>query len=107
MVTQYPHKMTIVARQDNERDDSGEWEESEDPGTSDITCRAEPNSTNGFMQTVDGTSVKYDWTVYIPLPVDDIDPGTQAEIFDDNNVSLGKGSVKRFSRGQLNARAWI
>lgn len=96
-----------VLTEDTDRDtDSGNWEQA-DPETENIDCRAEANSTNGFVQTVDGTSVKYDWTVYMPIPVDDIDPGTEVEIFDDNNISLGRGTVKRFSRGQLNARAWI
>jgi hypothetical protein len=107
MVKQYPHTMRVVLQEDSTQDaDTGNWEDG-DTETDDITCRAEPSSGNGMVSGADGVKVSYDWIVYMPLPQEEIEPGTQVEIFDASGASLGKGNVKRFSAGQLNARCWI
>lgn len=106
MVKQYPHTIKLTVLTDSTQNTENEWEDGESE-TEEIPCRAEPNSTNGFINGADGSQVRYDWTVYFPLPVDTIEPGTQVEIFSAGCNSMGKGTVKRFSAGQLNARAWI
>jgi len=106
MVKQYPHTLKLTILEDSTQGSDGEFEAG-DSETQRKCCRAEPNSTNGLINAADGMQVRYDWTVYFPLPADQIEPGTQVEIFDRDDNSLGKGTVKRFSAGQLNARAWI
>jgi hypothetical protein len=106
MVVQYPHKLRLSIAAASSQNDSGNWE-SGSVSTQDIECRAEPNSKNVFLSGPEGERIKYEWDVYMPLPVEMIKSGTSGELFDQNNVTLGKGTVKRFSAGQLNARAWI
>lgn len=105
MVKQYPHKMTLSTTEDSEYE--GGVLVPGDSDSVDLDCRAEPNSKNLFITGPDGQSLVYDWTVYIPLPVEKIAEGTAVELFDENNAAFGRGTVKRFHPGQLNARVWI
>lgn len=107
MVTQYSHKLILAIAASSTQDSNGNWIAGSPSTQVEITCRAEPNGKGAFLKAADGTQIIFDWTVYMPLPVNDIAPGTPAEIKDASGVTIGKGIVARFSRGQLNARVWI
>lgn len=107
MVKQYPHTLKLTVAVTSTQDESGDWVVDDDPQSETIKCRAEPSSGNVVIETSDGRVIRPDWVVYMPLPVDCIKEGTALEIIDENGDSLGIGTVKRFSRGQLNARIWV
>jgi hypothetical protein len=105
MVTQYPHSFTYqLPGTSTLNEATGNWS-STNGAEKTITCRAEPNKGDSFINGADGNRILYDYVLYMPLPVDEIVPGT--------NVSLTvgllnvKNTVKRFSKGQLNARLWL
>lgn len=105
MVKQYPHTLTITTTSGSIQDGNGNWV----PGSISHTfknCRAEPNNKNAMVKADDGTQVVFDFTVYIPLPVDIIAVGAQVKVYDGDQL-LGANTVKRFSKGQLNARVWL
>lgn len=105
MIKQYPHRLVITTTTGSVQDGNGNWE----PGSTSTTekaCRAEPNSKNAQVKTADGTAVIFDFTVYLPLPVDSIAVGTTVSVYSGNDL-LGKNTVKRFTKGQLNARVWL
>lgn len=105
MITQYPHIMTFTPVASSTRDASGNWVPV--PGTEkSISCRAEPSNGNGLVSGPDGLKIKYDWVVFIPLPVDVINLGTIVSVFYGDDL-LAKQKVLRFSKGQLNARIWL
>lgn len=105
MVKQYPHtlKQTVVG--ESVQDGSGNWVPSAETIT-EKDCRFEPSSGDAFVKLDNGTTVMYDGIVYLPLPAADIAPGTSIEVMNGATV-LSKGTVKRFSAGQLNARLWL
>jgi len=105
MIEQYPHIITLTVVTGKTMNANGDWVGGSTE-TKDIKCRFEPNSKNGFIVGADGNRIEYDGTVYMPLPVDTIAPGTQAQVKHGATV-LSKGSVKRFTEGQLNARLWL
>lgn len=103
--TQYPHSMVLTKVGSSSQDTNGNWQ-STGSTVEERACRAEPNSKNAFITTADGTQVYFDYTLYMPLPAETVAVGTKVEVFDGLDI-LSTGTVKRFSRGQLNARAWI
>lgn len=105
MITQHPHTITFTTVTGGTEDSNGDWSGG---SSSTVTknCRAEINSRNGFVAAPDGTQIRYDWTVYMPLPQSTIAPGTSVEVKNGEEV-LCKSTVKQFSAGQLNARVWL
>jgi len=105
MVRQYPHRLVITTKSGSTQDGNGNWQ----PGTETTTekiCRAEPNSRNATVKAEDGTAIQFDFNVYMPLPVDTIAVGTKIEVYSGDEL-LSTNTVKRFSKGQLNARLWL
>lgn len=105
MVSQYPHGLVITTATGSVQDGNGNWL----PGSTSTrvkACRAEPNGKNAMIKTVDGTSIVFDFTVYLPLPIDTVAVGSKVEVYNGEEL-LSQNTVKRFSRGQLNARLWL
>jgi hypothetical protein len=105
MAVQYPHKIQLTTVSGSVQDGQGNWTAGTE-STVEKSCRAEPNSSSGLIATADGSKVNYSWTVYLPLPVDPIAPGTVVKILSGARV-LCNDKVIRFSEGQLNARVWL
>jgi hypothetical protein len=105
-VSQYPHRL-IAMQYESEavQDENGDWVP-QNSSLIDQACRAEPNSKGGFIPVADGKSYLFEWVVYLPLPVTELKLGTKVTI-EWNGQEFGKGTVQRFSRGQLNARIWL
>lgn len=105
MVTQYPHTLTVTTKVEAARDVNGNWVPGSETST-DYSCRAEPASGNASIPGDDGNRIYYDWTVYLPLPVPDMMNGAVVTVKDGIKV-LSNNKIKRFNRGQLNARIWL
>ena len=105
-VAQYPHRLIAVQYElDAVQDENGDWLQ-QNSSLINQACRAEPNSKGGFIPVADGKSYLFEWVIYLPLPVIELKIGTKVTI-EWHGQKLGKGEVKRFSKGQLNARIWL
>lgn len=110
MVTQYPHilKFDAVIAEEPYKDENGDTVIP--PGvvtTIEIICRFEPNSKGETIITNDGKSLLYSWMIYMPLGQLDIPNKIEVIGYQDNGSVKGQGTIERFDRGQLNARAWV
>jgi hypothetical protein len=106
MVKQYPHTLILTAVEDTPMDGNGNWITGHEVSIS-LKGRAEPNSKGQMIASQDGTQVLFDWMVYMPLPADEITPGTRIVLKDEDGNQFGEGTIKRYSRGQMNARIWL
>lgn len=109
MVSQYPHtlRFEIVTGSTETTNDDGDTVIVPGAKTNiDIKCRFEPNSTGEFIQSADGQSLKYGWIVYMPKGSVEVPEWVIITGFDGLS-EIAKGVVKRFSKGQLNSRAWV
>lgn len=105
MVTQYPHDLTATVMAPATRDDAGNYV----PGATTILtgkCRVEPNGSGRYIVAADGTQVFFSWMVYMPKNATDIPVGAQVVVTDNGNAKAS-GTVKQYSKGQLNARVWL
>jgi hypothetical protein len=109
MIIQYPHllKYDIVTGGYEEVDENGDTVIV--PGSKsivEIKCRFEPNADGERIVSADGEQLEFGWIVYMPVSSPEVPNGAQITGFNSDKV-IAKGNVKRFSRGQLNARAWV
>ncbi|MBN8852228.1 MAG: hypothetical protein J0H07_10255 [Sphingobacteriales bacterium] len=105
-ISQYPHTLTLTSISDSVQDGNGNWMQGA-VTVSERACRAEPSSSGRYLVGSDGDKIYYDFVIYMPLPAGTIGAGTKAEITNQDLEFLAKGTIKRFNRGQLNARAWL
>lgn len=105
MVKQYPHTLTVKVAAAATKNASGNWVTGSET-TADYACRAEPSKGNVFVTGDDGEKIYCEWVVYLPLPVNDFVPGAAVALKNGASI-LSSNQVKRFSRGQLNARIWL
>lgn len=103
--TQYPHIISITTKSGSYQNANGNWVPATET-TVEKAGRYEPNSTNGMITAADGTRINYDGIVYLPLPQTALAPGAKVVVIKGAAVLL-KGTIKRFSEGQLNARIWL
>lgn len=105
MIRQYPHNLVITTVGASTQDSNGNWQ----PGsttTVEKSCRAEANNRSAQVKSADGTAIIFDYTVYMPLPIDSIAVGSKVSVYSGDEL-LSTNTVKRFSKGQLNARLWL
>jgi hypothetical protein len=105
VVKQYPHILKLISIAESSQDGNGNWIPG---GQTEVerSCRFETNAKGALVATDDGETVVYDGIIYLPLPADQISIGTTVQVLDGATV-LSNRSVKKFSRGQLNARIWL
>lgn len=107
MVTQYPHIISIQSKAtDATQDGNGNWIPGSDGPTTTLSCRAESASGNGYIVGIEGQVINYSWIVYFPQSVPAIKTGSSVTVMNGTEV-VCSDTVKRFSRGQLNCRAWL
>ena len=109
MVVQYPHtiKYNHVTQGEAYQNADGDWVVPEVTEAEVIQkCRLEVNGTGKKTAGEDGTLIEYGFAIYMPLDSKSIPFNQVVEVYNRSEL-IGKGSVKRFSRGQLNARAWV
>lgn len=104
MVRQYPHIIKLTTSTDAAQDNSGNWSPGVE-GTIEKQCRAEIND-GGYITATDGRRIDFSWVVYLPLPMDKVKEGSRIELFE-GSEKIATDTVKRFYRGQLNARIWL
>lgn len=106
-LVQYPHRITLTAVVNSTTDDDGNYVNVAGGETKELDCRAESSTGNGFITQPGGTRIDFSWIVYFPLPIEQVKEGTAAEVRNEYNELILTDTVKRFSRGQLNARIWL
>lgn len=109
MINQYPHilKFDLITAGEPYIDENGDTViPNGTTATIEVKCRFEPNQKGETIPTNDGLQLNYGWIVYLPLPQLDIPEGITIKGFD-KEKQIASGNVKRFSKGQLNARAWV
>jgi hypothetical protein len=109
VVIQYPHilKLDLVSGSTTETDANGDTVIV--PGTTttvEIKCRFEPNGTGQYLIGQDGLRLDFGWIVYQPLGQLEIPEGFEVKGYLGEKL-IASGTIKRFSQGQLNARAWV
>lgn len=106
--TRFPHMLRVVAMSASTLNSNGDWEQGEDM-IIETHCRLEPavRVTDGLQGVVDGRAVNYDWVLYMPANAPQLGVGATATITDADLQVIASDTIKRFSRGQLNARAWL
>ena len=105
-VSQYPHRVSLSAKASSVLDDNGNWV-SADAAQVDLVGRAEVASANAIIAGSDGQQIKAKWIVYLPLPIDFVRVGCDIEVWQEDTNKILTDTVKRFSKGQLNARIWV
>ncbi len=105
MVRQYPHRIVFTITGNSYRNGQGNWVEGT-PSIIEYPGRVEANSSGGFLTDEDGKRLEYSWTLYMPLPAQDVPAGCDVEVFSGAD-KICKSKLKRFNIGQLNARAWL
>jgi hypothetical protein len=111
MVVQYPHilKFDIVTGGSEEIDENGDTVIV--PGattTIEVKCRFEFNTFGEMIVSADGANLHFGWVVFMPIGQPEIVNGTTIEGYnDDRPLTNARGEVKRYVKGQMNARLWI
>ena len=108
MVTWYPHTLELSTPADSEQDADGNWVAA--AGTTvETLCRAEVRErvTDGLRPATDGNVIQYGWVIYMPQGAPSLPVGASVTVKDESLNIVASDTVKRFSRGQLNARAWL
>ncbi|WP_231489911.1 hypothetical protein [Pedobacter sp. Leaf170] len=109
MVVQYPNdlKYSSSSAESVYDQESGTWSAAS-PGVEQpfIKCRAEMNDKGRLVASNDGTQLEYSYTVYMTKDCPVFNFGQIVEVHNSDGLLI-KSSVKKFSRGQLNARLWV
>jgi hypothetical protein len=109
MIIQYPHilKFDVITGGVEEVDENGDTVIV--PGqttTIEVKCRFEPNADGELIVSADGAKLDFGWIVYMPLDQVEIESGTVIRGYNGDDL-IAEGDVKRYNKGQLNARAWV
>ncbi|OLY92505.1 hypothetical protein SAMN05444008_102375 [Cnuella takakiae] len=110
MVSQYPDLISFTPSATATRDGQGNWVEGVAGEAVQSSCRCEPASGNAQIMGVDGALISYASAVYLPQRCPELPQGASVTVTiqrDGQDPEIFTGTVKRFSRGQLNARAWL
>lgn len=103
MVKQYPYILEKkVISEGGYNDETGMYEEETVKWVKVSNCRDDAESSGGKIQTTDGETYSYSYTVYMPLGTEPIKEGTEIRI--QGRVT---GQVKKFYKGQLHSILWV
>lgn len=105
MVNQYPHTLSVETADSPGRDSEGNYLEpiltlTQQP------CRVEANDRGRTIVGDDGMQLQHAWTVYLRAGGAAVSVGTLVKVYDGAELLLS-ATVKRYHRGQLNARIWL
>lgn len=106
MVKQYPDTATVTYASEATTLPNGDIV----PGqtiTDTFKCRQEPAGRGGFITASDGTQIAFSSNVYADKRTEIVPVGAQISVIDKDANETVSGTVKRFSRGQLNCRLWV
>lgn len=108
MVKKRPHSLSFQRIPNGSRDVNGDWivpENEEQPKL--IKCKAVANGNGRAINTQDGISVVYSWTIYLDKNVEVFNYGDSVKLLNDKSEVLGEGTVKMFQRSQFNSKIWV
>ena len=106
MVIQYNHTGIINLPGSSVQGADGNWPEGVSEVQFETVCRAEPSKGNSYIIGQGGKRIEFSCIVYMPIPEQEIKPGTLFEVWDGERQIVNT-DVKQFSKGQLNARVWL
>jgi hypothetical protein len=104
VVNFYPHILKFTPAGDSTRDTDGNWIPGADASEVQLQCRAEPEAIGAYLVGADSKRIDYSWIVYMPLG-STVEEGVSVTI--DTGATEITDTVKRFHKGQLNARVWL
>lgn len=103
MVIQYPYILEkLVLTDGGYNDQTGMYDDPTEEWVEVSKCRDDAESSGGAIQTTDGETYHYAYTVYLPKGTEPIEKGTTVRI--QNRL---EGNVKRFYKGQLHSILWL
>lgn len=110
MIIQYPHilRFDIVTGGVEEIDENGDTVIVPGQATTiEVKCRFEPNADGQVIVSADGAKLEFGWIVYMPLDQIVVESGIMIRGYTGDDQLIAEGDVKRYSKGQLNARLWV
>lgn len=110
MVKQYPDTLIVSEASESTQDANGDFIPGDAPEPSESPCRYEAASGSGYITTTDGRRIDFTGVVYLPKDTIRVKEGARVNIIvkrPDNPDVVLSDTVKRFFRGQLNARIWL
>lgn len=105
MFTQYPHILVIELPASQPVLEDGVWV-FDNTSPIELPCRAEPNSGNRTIVSMNGEMVAFEFTVYLPKMTTEIHFGVDCTLKISCTREI-KSKVKRHENGQLNSRIWL
>jgi hypothetical protein len=104
----YPHRLTSWKKAESTQNANGNWVTGYDI-VIDTHCRAEvrTSSDDGLIDAQDGKVTAFSFTLYFPVNGPSVGVGAKVNITDADGSLITSDTIKRFSRGQLQARAWL
>lgn len=103
MVKQYPHVLTIAASgTESTQDADGNWITTTPATTVDIPCRYETAGQRRTFNNIDGKTLEFKGTVYMPFSAPDVSANQNVTVKDHAGNTVIDGKVIEFYRGQLN-----
>lgn len=109
MVAQYPDKILVHSNASNStQNEQGDWviPQEDAPAPLEMPCRVELRSSAGYISSADGKLIEFQSIIYLPLPTPEVYIDQTISVKNGDVIKL-TGTVKQFSKGQLNARIWI
>ena len=108
MIIQYPHTLKYLTPSIDSvyNQDTGEWSDEVLGVEKELMCRSEMNSKGELVPSNDGAQLNYSYTVYMEVDAPVFEFGHIIEVINPDGLLI-KDTVKKFSRGQLNAMLWV
>lgn len=110
MVKQYPHYLFVRIVSESVQDSDGNWTSSNESWNLHSECREETNGKGNIINGTDGKAIVFSSVIYLPKSTPKIIEGSEVMIgsidSNENDVRI-KGTVLKFSEGQLSCRLWV
>jgi hypothetical protein len=110
VITQYPDDLSASVNAESTQDANGNWVQGSSGSALTSKCRYEANDGSGYVVGENGNRIDFSAVVYLPVTAPLIKTGSVVQITIKRTGEADQvisDSVKRFSRGQLNARIWL
>jgi hypothetical protein len=104
MVSQYPHRCTVLSNENATQGTDGNWTPGASSDPTEKECRWEASKPNAFIDGVDGKRISVQGVVYMPKT--EMNIGDSVEVKDGSRVIV-KDTIKQVSIGQMNTRIWL
>lgn len=106
MVAQYPDIIEIVWKGKPYQNEDGKWVQPTDESFFSGKCRVTPATADRRNRSQSGTSIKYEYSVFMPKTTTIIPEGAKVEITRYDGQTI-KGTAKNPINNQFNSRLWL